>query len=62
VLVATGSASFSTASTRAMTIRLTAKGKRLLEHARSMKLTAKGTFSPHDKTAITATKTFTVKR
>jgi hypothetical protein len=62
VLVATGSASFSTAGTRAMTIRLTAKGKRLLAHARSIRLTAKGSFTPRGKTAITAAKTFTVRR
>lgn len=61
VLVASGHASFSAAGTGKLKVNLTAAGKRLLKKARSLKLTAKGTFTPTGDTAIIATKTFVLK-
>jgi hypothetical protein len=61
VLVATGSASFAKAGTRTLKIKLTSKGKRLLKHAKHLKLTAKGTFVPTGKSGIVALATFTLK-
>jgi hypothetical protein len=62
VLVASGQRSFSAAGTATIKIKLTAAGKRLLKHAKQLKLTAKGTFTPTGKTPITATKVFVLKR
>jgi hypothetical protein len=62
VLVATGRAGFGNAATKMIKIKLTAAGKRLLQHANRMKLTAKGTFSPSGQAQIVARKTFIVKR
>ena len=52
VLIASGTAKFAAVTTQKLVIRLTANGKRLLRSARSVKLTAKATF----------TKGFTLKR
>jgi hypothetical protein len=62
VLVATVNATFSQAGTQKLTITLTANGKQLLKHAKRLKLTAKGTFTPAGKSAIVATKNFTLTR
>ncbi len=62
VLVASGQRSFSAAGTAKIKIKLTAAGKRLLKHAKKLKLTAKGTFTPTGKTPITTTKVFVLKR
>ena len=62
VLVATGRRTFSAAGTATIKIKLTAAGKRLLKHAKKLKLTAKGTFTPTGKAPITATRTFVLKR
>jgi len=37
-------------------------GRGLLKHAKRLKLTAKGTFTPTGGTATSVTKTFTLKR
>ena len=58
VLVASGQRSFSRAGTAKIKIKLTAAGKRLLRHARRLKLTAKGAFTPTGKAPITTTKVF----
>ena len=60
--MASGQRSFSAAGTAKIKIQLTAAGKRLLKHAKQLKLTAKGTFTPTGKTAITTTKVFVLKR
>jgi hypothetical protein len=62
VLVASGIRTFSKAATAKITVKLTPAGKRLLRHAKRIKLTTVGTFKPIGKTAITATKTFTIRR
>ncbi len=54
MLVATGHANFSKAGTRKVKAKLTAKGMRLLKHAKHLKLTAKGTFTPLGKRAVVA--------
>jgi hypothetical protein len=62
VLVASGQRSFSGAGTAKIKIKLTAAGRRLLKHAKQLKLTAKGTFTPTGKRPITTTKVFVLKR
>ncbi len=61
MLVASGRASFSAAGTGKLKVNLTAAGKRLLKNAKTLKLTAKGMFTPSGATAVTATKTFVLK-
>jgi hypothetical protein len=61
VLIAAGQRAFSAAGTAKIKIKLAAAGKRLLNHARKLKLTAKGTFTPTGKTPVTATKVFVLK-
>jgi hypothetical protein len=62
VLVAAGRRTFSAATTTTIKINLTSTGKRLLKHAKRLKLTAKGTFTPTGSAAITKTKVFVLKR
>jgi hypothetical protein len=62
VLVASGRQSFSAAGTATIKIKLTAAGRRLLKHARQLRLTAKGTFTPVGKAPIGTTKSFVLKR
>lgn len=62
VLVASGRKTFSAAGTAKLKIDLTAAGKRLLKSAKSLKLTAKGTFTPSGSTPVTASKTFVLKQ
>jgi hypothetical protein len=62
VLVGAGHQTFSAAGTATIKIKLTAAGKSLLKHATKLKLTAKGTITPTGKMAITATRTFVLKR
>ncbi len=62
VLVGAGQRTFSAAGTAMIKIKLTAAGKSLLKHATQLNLTAKGTFTPPGMTAITATRTFVLKR
>ncbi len=61
VLVASGKLTFSAAGTATIKINLTAAGRRLLKHAKRLKLTAKDTFTPIGKTPISATKVFVLK-
>ena len=61
ILVAAGRATFSAAGTAKIKIKLTAAGKHILETTRSVKLTAKGTFTPTNKTPVSATKAFVVR-
>jgi hypothetical protein len=62
LLLAAGKATFSQAGTRKLTITSTANGKQLLKHAKRLKLTATGTFTPAGKSAIVATTNFTLTR
>jgi hypothetical protein len=63
VLVASGRLGFSAAGSATMTIRLSARGKRLLRHARRrLALSAKGTFTPTGQPAVVGFKRFTLRR
>jgi lysophospholipase L1-like esterase len=62
LLVATGKSTFPNAGTSRLKIKLTPAGRQLLTHSDSMKLTARGSFTPTGKHAIVATKTFTLTR
>ncbi len=62
VLVASGQQSFSTAGTATIKIKLTATGKRRLKHAKRLKLTAEGTFTPTGETPVSATKALVLER
>ena len=62
VLVASGRISFSGSGSGKLKIRLTKSGKRLLKHARRLKLTGRGSFTPSGASAVVAKKTFSVKR
>jgi hypothetical protein len=61
-LVATGKLKFSKAGTSKLKVKLTKAGKRLLKHAKTFKLTAKGSFTLTGKKAVTTTKTFKLRR
>jgi hypothetical protein len=62
VLVAVGRATFKTAGTVGVAIRLTAQGRKLLGHAKKLALEAKGTFRPKGAASVSASKTFVLKR
>jgi hypothetical protein len=59
VLVATGRLVFSKGSTGRTTLKLTAGGKKLFRRAKSIRLTAEGSFTPIGEPAVVATQTFT---
>jgi hypothetical protein len=62
VLVGSGHLTFAAAGTGTIKIRLTAVGKSLLKHAKRLKLTALGTFTPIGGSPSSATRTFVLKR
>jgi hypothetical protein len=62
ILVASGHMAFSSARTAKVKIKLTPAGKRLLKAVKSLKLTARGTFTAAGKTPIIATKVFVLKK
>ncbi|HWF32128.1 MAG TPA: hypothetical protein VG188_06195 [Solirubrobacteraceae bacterium] len=61
VLFASGSASFATAGTKKVTLRLTLAGRKLLRHRKRIALTALAGFTPRGKRAITATRSFSLR-
>jgi hypothetical protein len=62
VLVASGRATFAAAATEKLKIKLTSAGKTMLKRARTLKLTAKGSFTPAGKNAVVVTKAFVLRR
>jgi hypothetical protein len=62
VLVATVKTSVKKAGKVKPKIRLTAKGRKLLKHARTIKLTAKQTFAPKGGKATVVRKPFRLRR
>jgi len=60
VLVASGQAAFSTAGTGKLKVRLTVAGKRLLEHAKRVRLTVKGVFTPQSGNVVSAARQLVV--
>ena len=62
VLIATGSTRFTTATIIKLTIKLTAAGKHTIKSSTRLTLTAKGTYAPTGRPAVTTTRTFTLSR
>jgi hypothetical protein len=62
ILVASGQMTFSAAGTGKLKLRLTAAGKRLLKHAKRLKLTATGMFMPNGGAVVSVTKGFVLRR
>jgi FG-GAP repeat len=62
VLVASGRLSFTAPGSGLLKLKLTNAGKRLLKHAKRLKLVARGSFTPSSGSAVTATRTFLLKR
>jgi hypothetical protein len=62
VLVAWCTVSFSAGTKKTVMLRLTRAGRKLLEHSRRIKLTAKGTFTPSGGHAVTWLKAFVLSR
>jgi hypothetical protein len=61
ILVASGKLAFSGAGKGGIKLKLTAVGERLLRHAKRLKLTAKGTFTPRGGAAVSVAKKFVVR-
>ena len=59
-LVASGKTSSHSAGTVKLTVKLTAKGRSLLEHAHRVKLTSKGVYTPSGARGVSTTKSFTL--
>lgn len=59
--VATGELSYSAKGTRTLTVKLTSVGKSYFGTAGKLHLVADGSFTPKGKSAVTATKVFTLK-
>jgi hypothetical protein len=61
ILVASGRMHFSRARTAKIKVKLTTAGQTMLKKTKSLKLTAKGTFTPTGKAPVSATKTFVLR-
>lgn len=62
VLVASGHATFSTAGTATINLKLTAAGKRILRSKSRVKLTARCSFTPPGQPSITVAERFAIRR
>lgn len=62
VLIGTANASFAGAGTMKIKFKLTRRGRQLLRGAKRLELTAEGRFTPMGQPAITALRTFTLRR
>jgi hypothetical protein len=62
VLIATGRHRFATAGSATFKVRLTSAGRRQLRHAKRLRLTAKGTFTPATGGPVSASRRFTLRR
>jgi hypothetical protein len=62
ILAAAGEATFTSAGTVRVKVRLTAHGRKLLRHATKIRLEAKGTFAAKGEMAVSAVKRFALKR
>jgi alpha-tubulin suppressor-like RCC1 family protein len=62
VLLAAGKLRFATAGTRRITLKLTLAGRKLLRQRKRITLTARGSFTPTGKRAISASTSFVLKR
>ncbi len=61
-LLATGGGRFATLGAAKLTLELTGKGKQLLTAANHLQLTATGSFTPTGRSAVTASRMFTLDR
>jgi alpha-tubulin suppressor-like RCC1 family protein len=61
VLFASGSLNFKAPETKRITVKLSAKGQKLLQRRATIKLTAKGSFAAPGRAAVTAKKPVTLK-
>jgi hypothetical protein len=61
VLVASGKLTFSAAGTGKVKLTLTAQGRKLLRHAKRLKLESKGIFTPQGGTAVSSISGFRLK-
>jgi len=61
-VIAAGRLGFSAAKTATLKVKLTTYGRRVLRHAKRLRLTAKGTFAPHGGKAVSSTRRFLIKR
>jgi hypothetical protein len=62
IVIATGRHTFGAAGSATFHMKLTAAGRRQLRHAKRLKLTANGTFTPAPDPPVTATRRFTLRR
>jgi hypothetical protein len=62
VIIAIGSARFAKPRRVRITIKLTSRGMRMLKHARTIRLTAKGIYTPAGRSSLTATRTLRLRR
>jgi hypothetical protein len=62
ILLATGTRSLTAAAGTSLRITLTSRGRHLLAHARRLRLTARGVFTPLGRPSVSAVKAFTLKR
>jgi hypothetical protein len=62
IVVASGSKTLKKPGKAKLKVKLTKAGKALLKKAKTLKLTAKGSFKPKGKKATTATQVFKLKR
>ena len=62
VLVATGRISFSAPGSANLKLKLTKSGRRMLQHARRMRLTARAAFTPTGQSGTSVKKQFMLKR
>ncbi|UUY05738.1 hypothetical protein LRS13_09520 [Svornostia abyssi] len=62
VALAAGAATLSSAGKVRLTVKLNSAGKKKLRKARSLKLTARATFTAPGKKPLSTTRTFSVKR
>jgi len=60
-LVATGKRTFAGSGSGAVKIRLTSAGKSLLKHAKQIKLTAQGRFTPDGAPTVSSLRVFTLR-
>jgi hypothetical protein len=62
VLVAKGKRTFASAGTHSIAVKLTARGQKLLKHARRITLSVRGSFTARGARAISASRGFTLTR
>jgi hypothetical protein len=62
ILIATGEHRFAAAGSATFKLKLTAAGRKQLRHAKRLRLTAKGTFTPTPGASVKASRKFTLRR